>query len=137
MSRLPRTPLMRRNKVARAEHSHLKAAVVSLVVLCLFSVPAQGAYCEASGTDYSYEHISRVQVGDIDNSSAGSSYTDYTHISTMMETGVGYQITVTNAYPYDQYDRCGVWVDWNQDEVFDVVTEAISISPDQTQPGGG
>jgi glutamine cyclotransferase len=30
-----------------------------------------------------------------------------------------------------------VWVDWNQDEIFDVPTEVISISPDQTQPGGG
>jgi hypothetical protein len=78
-----------------------------------------------------------VQVSDIDNATGGSNYTDYTHLSTTMDIGAGYQITVTNAYPYDQYDLCGVWVDWNQDEDFDDAAEAISISPDQTQPGGG
>jgi hypothetical protein len=78
-----------------------------------------------------------VQVGTIDNATGGSSYTDYTHLSTVMQKETGYPITVTNGYPYDQYDRCGVWVDWNQDEIFDVPTEVISISPGQTQPGGG
>ncbi|MHC4619231.1 MAG: hypothetical protein ACYTEQ_15915, partial [Planctomycetota bacterium] len=63
MSRLQPILVTTRSQAGRAEHSHLKAAVVSLVVLCLFSVPAQGAYCDASGTNYSYEHISRVQVG--------------------------------------------------------------------------
>ncbi|MHC4616653.1 MAG: GEVED domain-containing protein [Planctomycetota bacterium] len=43
---------------------------------------------------------------------------------------------MTNAYPYDEYDRCGVWVDWNQDKLFDDA-ETISISPSQTTPGGG
>ncbi|MHC4620404.1 MAG: hypothetical protein ACYTEQ_21860, partial [Planctomycetota bacterium] len=136
MSRLQRISAIRPIRAGMAERSRLWAAVVSLVVLCLLSVPAQGAYCDASGTNYSYEHISRVQVGTIDNPTGGSSYTDYTHLSTVMQTETGYQITVANGYPYDQYDRCGVWVDWNQDEIFDVPTEVISISPDQTQPGG-
>ena len=78
-----------------------------------------------------------MQVGAIDNPTGGSSYTDYTHLSTAMQTETGYPITVTNGYPYDEYDRCGVWVDWNQDEIFDDAEETISISPGQTQPGGG
>jgi hypothetical protein len=94
-------------------------------------------YCTASGDNYSYEHISRVQVGDIDNATAGSNYTDYTNLSTIMQIGTHYQITVTNAYPYDQYDGCGVWVDWNQDEDFEDAAETISVSPDQTIPEGG
>ncbi|HUW20985.1 MAG TPA: GEVED domain-containing protein [Sedimentisphaerales bacterium] len=94
-------------------------------------------YCDASASNYSYEHISRVQVGDIDNATAGSNYTDYTHLCTVMKIQTGYQITVTNGYPYDQYDYCGVWVDWNQDKDFADAAETISVSPDQTTPTGG
>jgi hypothetical protein len=96
-----------------------------------------GEYCSASGANYSYEHVSRVQVGDIDNATGASSYTDYTHLCTVMETETGYPITVTNGYPYDQYDYCGVWVDWNQDKTFDdAPPEKISVIPGQMQGAG-
>jgi hypothetical protein len=134
---LERISGIRPSRAGRLQHQHLKTVVLSLLALCLFSTPAQAVYCSASGSNYTYEHISRVQVGDIDNATAGSNYTDYTHLSTVMQIGAGYQITVTNAYPYDQYDGCGVWVDWNQDEDFEDAAETIAITPDQTTPGGG
>ena len=137
MSRLQRISVMKRSRAAGAENSHLKTAVLSLLAVCLFNAPTRGAYCDAWGNNYGYERISRVQVGDIDNATGGSNYTDYTNLSTTMEIGTGYQIIVTNYYPYDQYDYCGVWVDWNQDEDFDDAAETISVSPDQTTPGGG
>ncbi len=38
-------------------------------------------------------------------------------MSTTSTVGKSYDITVTNGKPYD-LDQCGVWVDWNRDEIF-------------------
>ena len=84
-----------------------------------------GPYCSAGGN--CFEYISRVQVGTIDNSSACDEYADYTHLSTDMQIGTGYPITVTNGSPYAT-DECGIWVDWNQDYDFDDPDEEISVS---------
>jgi hypothetical protein len=91
-----------------------------------------GGYCDANGD--CFENIGRVEVGDIDNITADNEcvggYADYTSLSTDMEPGVGYPIAVTIFYP-DGDDRCGVWIDWDQDKIFDVGTdEDISMSGD-------
>ena len=74
------------------------------------------AYCEAQGGGA--EFIEQVTVGDIDNITGSNKYADYTSISTNMELGKSYQITVVNGSPYDD-DQCGAWIDWNQNEEFD------------------
>jgi len=89
-------------------------------------------YCDATGG--SDEHISRVEVGNIDNSSANDSYADYTVISTEMQISQNYDITVTNGAPYEGKDLCGIWVDWNQDKDFDDTSETISVTGN---PGDG
>ncbi|MGD9109552.1 MAG: SBBP repeat-containing protein, partial [Phycisphaerales bacterium] len=94
----------------------------------------QGAgvdYCGASGG--CDEYISNVQVGTINNSSECSNYSDYTAISTDMEIESSYGITVSNGNGYAD-DRCGIWVDWNQDEDFDDADETIAVNGN---PGGG
>jgi hypothetical protein len=74
-------------------------------------------YCASSGG--CDEYISRVQLNEINNLSLCTGYGNYTGIySTTMSVGSSYQITVTNGIPYPE-DQCGVWVDWNQNEVFD------------------
>ena len=75
------------------------------------------AYCAASGT--CDEYISRVQLNEIDNSTGCNNYGNYTNLSTIMSAGSSYQITVTNGNLNWPQDQCGIWVDWNQDEVFD------------------
>ena len=84
-------------------------------------------YCSASGG--CDEYISRVQVGTIDNSSGCGTdgYTDYISLSTEMESGFDYMITVINGSTYNG-DQCGVWVDWNQDGVFTNPNEQILVS---------
>jgi hypothetical protein len=80
-------------------------------------------YCDAEGSTYSeYQYIEGVQVGTINNIPTGNDhYADYTSLSTTMQPGYGYLITVTRGNPWDEeYDYCGVWVDWNQDGVFDI-----------------
>ncbi|MBC8320298.1 MAG: T9SS type A sorting domain-containing protein [Bacteroidetes bacterium] len=77
-------------------------------------------YCAASGGGgEGNEFISGVDVGDIYNINTESdNYTDYYNLSTTMVVGENYDITVTNGEPHD-LDQCGVWIDWNGDEVFD------------------
>jgi hypothetical protein len=101
--------------------------VLAVGAVCAFAGPAYGDYCSASGEEYHYEHISGVQVWTIDNGTAWSSYSDYTELSTELYIGYGYLITVTNGDAYSG-DQCGVWVDWNADEDFEDVNEAIVMS---------
>jgi len=86
-----------------------------------------GGYCSASSASTSYEHISRVQVGSIDNSSGATAYSDYTAQSTDMNIGTGYGLTVTIGTPYAS-DVGGAWADWNQDEDFSDVGETITTA---------
>ena len=91
------------------------------------------SYCAASGgcSDLIPEslNIDSVEVGDICNTGTGcDGYADYTSLSTTMEIGKNYQITVTNGDPYDDDDQCGIWVDWNQDQDFYDAGETISVT---------
>ncbi len=86
------------------------------------------AYCEASGT--CDEFISRVQLAEIDNTSGCTQYGDYTALTANLSAGSTYQITVTNGNPVYSDDKCGLWIDWNQNQVFDAEEEiTMSGSP--------
>ena len=74
-------------------------------------------YCEAASTTID-EYISHVKVGDIDNESIASFYTDYTNLVTDMRLGEFYTLTVVNGKPYP-LDQCGAWIDWNGNGEFD------------------
>lgn len=91
-------------------------------------------YCSVSATQCD-EFISRVQIGNIDNSSSctDGGYQNYTTESTMVEQLSTYPITVTNGRPYAD-DECGIFVDWNHDGDFDDTDEVISVSG---SPGAG
>lgn len=83
-------------------------------------------YCSASGGGD--EYISRVQIGNIDNITGSNNYTNYTHLSTEVKVGEPIQLTVTNGNPYSA-DQCGVWIDWNQNGVFDDAPVTVSGTP--------
>jgi hypothetical protein len=99
-----------------------KSILVTVVMVFLFCSASYGQYCSASGG--CDEYIYTVEVGTINNSATGcSNYADYTSISTTMEIGSSYPISVVTAVggtPYGGYegDQCGIWVDWNQDGDF-------------------
>ncbi len=91
------------------------------------------AYCAADG--FCDEYISRVQLGSIDNSSScGSSYSDYTAISTKLVRTAPFPITVTNGLAYTG-DQCGVWIDWDQNFCFDA-SEQVTMSGGPTSYTG-
>jgi hypothetical protein len=74
------------------------------------------AYCAGSGG--CDEYISNVTFGTINNSSSCSNYGNYTALSTDLVAGESFPISVSvgNAY---SIDVTGVWIDYNQNEVFD------------------
>jgi hypothetical protein len=112
----------------------------------LAAAPAHAQYCttisQNCSADNGDERISHVTFADIDNDSgfgnggtAPGCYSDFTAISTTVQPGGSYTITVTNAGPYSD-DACSVWVDWNQDHVF--ATDAASAEQFLlTSPDGG
>jgi len=89
--------------------------------------PTGPQYCSASGG--CDEYIARVQIGAIDNPSACTQYGDYTSLSTDLYYGIGTSLVVTNGNPIWTADTCSVWIDWNQDLVFDDTTEALGDLP--------
>ncbi|MCZ2247505.1 MAG: GEVED domain-containing protein [Bacteroidia bacterium] len=90
-------------------------------------------YCPASN-DICDEYISNVEIGTINNASACiGGYSDYTALSTDVNQGLSYPITVTNGAPWAA-DECGIWVDWNQDGDFYDPFEAINVTG---TPGNG
>jgi len=108
----------------------LKSTLLNIccVIICLLVSQAHGQYCSASSDNCDYEYISDVYVGTIENGGTGcSGYGDYTSMSTIMEVGGSYLITVTNGEPYSG-DQCGIWVDWNADEDFFDPNEAITVT---------
>lgn len=76
-------------------------------------------YCKASGDCGSGEFISRVSVGEIDNTSYcdGDGYSDYTDLSATVVPGVSYPIVVELSNGLTS-DIGAVWIDWNQDFIF-------------------
>jgi hypothetical protein len=90
-------------------------------------------YCTATTTTTTYERITNVTIGSINNTSANSSYSNYSALSTNVAVGTGYPITITIGSAYTT-DRVVVFVDWNNNGVFTdagetVYTSAIGVGP--------
>ncbi len=90
--------------------------------ITLTCVPAEPQACAASGG--CDEFIEQVIIGTIDNTSACDGYANYTSLSTNVEVGGSYPITIVVGDGYSS-DRGGLWVDWNDDLVFDVAEEVV------------
>lgn len=90
--------------------------------------PQPGMVCDSHSTVFlDYCAIKRVRIGDIDNESeaSASGYNDFTHISTDIAPGETLPLTVE---PGDEYN-IGVWVDWNDNGVFDDAGEFVALDP--------
>ncbi len=87
-------------------------------------VPTTPVYCDASGG--CDEYIEQVTIGTIDNVTTCTEYGDYTALSTTVQPGESYGITVVNGNPYSS-DYCIAWVDWNRNYIFEPA-EAVTMS---------
>lgn len=98
-----------------------------------FTAPDRGgerAYCAAEGGGNA-EHINGVEIGSIMNLSGVSDYTDFTGISTNLNAVETHEIRVYIGNFYLQ-DQVGVWIDWDQNEVFDDGLFELSRVPEDT-----
>ena len=97
-------------------------------------------YCTSSSGNANDEYISRVQLGNIDNASAGGEgYRDYRAISTSLAKGVSNSLTVTASWSGRVYrEGYAVWIDYNQDGDFtDAGENVVSVSPTFDSPVTG
>jgi len=108
--------------------------------------PPPQEYPSISGNNY-YEHIARVQIGGIDNSSSTDpgGYGDYTNLTTDLTVGVSENCTLTPGFRSTTYnENWKVWIDFNGDkdfadageEVFDVTGGSTPVSGTITVPAG-
>jgi trimeric autotransporter adhesin len=76
-------------------------------------------YCTSASTNVNDEYIGRVQLNTINNPSGAQFYSDFTNISTSLEKGISYTITVTPTWTGTVYSEgYSVWIDFNKDGDF-------------------
>jgi serine protease len=85
------------------------------------------SYCPVSGGDTQYEHIASFSFHDlVNNSGDDSGYGDYTGNTITVDPGATYSISVTPGFAGTAYSqRIRVWIDYNQDGVFDDPAELV------------
>lgn len=96
-------------------------------------------YCISKGNNVNDEYIGRVQLNTINNSSGAQTYSDFTNISTTLNEGSTYTITVTPTWRGTKYNEgIAVWIDYNGNKDFNDPGELVfSHSPSKTSPVSG
>ncbi|MEM5565565.1 reprolysin-like metallopeptidase [Psychroserpens sp. AS72] len=96
-------------------------------------------YCDSASTNINDEYIGRVQLNTIDNPSGGQFYTDFTSISTTLNKGSQYTISVTPTWTGTVYSEgYSVWIDYNHDGDFSDSGEQVwSQAATQNTPVSG
>ena len=84
-------------------------------------------YCNTTGQTTDDEWIESIQVATISNNSGDNNgYQDFTNISTTMEPGQSYPVTLVPGYAGTNYhEYWKIWMDFNLDGNFDDATELV------------
>ncbi len=82
--------------------------------------PMPEGYCTGRGFNANYEWIAKVVFGDINNQSGkDNGYGDYTNLTTDLEAGQSYNMTLVPGYAGSAYrEYWKVWIDFNRDGDF-------------------
>ena len=96
-------------------------------------------YCASQGNNVNDEYISRVQLNTINNASGAQLYSDFTSISTTLNEGSAYTITVTPTWTGTTYNEgYAVWIDYNGDNDFGDAGELVwSKAASKDTPNSG
>jgi len=89
-------------------------------------------YCSSSPTDKGFEYLSYVQIGRYEFVTDNSLYSIVNDPSSpvIMYKGGVYDFVLVNQAHYAG-DDIACWIDWNNDEIFDVEKERLSIAYDK------
>ncbi len=83
-----------------------------------------GDYCDAQGDQPWLEWIAGVNINTLNNESGKSQYSDFTNLSTQLNTGVSYNINLTAGFSWTTYpEYFKVWIDYNQNGIFEEPAE--------------
>jgi hypothetical protein len=86
-------------------------------------------YCAASTTNITTtEYIKKVVCGTIANTSARSSYSNFSNLSTTVVRGTARSITITLGAGFST-DKVSIYVDWNNNGTFTESNENVYNSP--------
>ncbi|SEP76067.1 Por secretion system C-terminal sorting domain-containing protein [Hyunsoonleella jejuensis] len=95
-------------------------------VITFTTLDVQLNYCASASTNVNDEFISRVQLNTINNTSGAQFYSDFTNISTSLEKGTQYTITITPTWTGQVYTEAySVWIDYNRDGDFEDAGEQV------------
>lgn len=112
------------------------SAVASVSVGSIYCTSVAGANQICDNDQY----VARVIFADqLNNGTAcvSGGYVNYTSLSATVGRGSSYNVQINNGVviggvptEFSGYsgDRCGIWVDWNQDGDFDEVDEAVTVN---------
>jgi uncharacterized repeat protein (TIGR02543 family) len=94
-------------------------------------------YCTSSSNDYSYEYIAGVQVGDLNNTSGATGYTDFTYLAASLVQDAAVSVSLTPGFSGSSYmEYWKIWIDYNGDSDFaDTGEEVFSGSGSSTVTG--
>jgi hypothetical protein len=94
-----------------------------------YSTTGTSPYCAAGSNSTSYEYISNVLLGTINQTSGNvaGGYQDFTSLSTTLQIGTSYSATITVGNPYTS-DQILIWIDWNHDGDFTDADENVYAS---------
>lgn len=96
-------------------------------------------YCASASTNTNDEYIGRVQLNTINNASGAQYYSDFTAISTSLDKGTAYAITITPTWTGTVYSEgYSVWIDYNKDGDFaDAGEQVFTYAATKTTPVSG
>ncbi|WP_299180012.1 GEVED domain-containing protein [uncultured Aquimarina sp.] len=96
-------------------------------------------YCDSASTNVNDEFISNVQLNTINNTSGAQFYSDFSGISTDLNEGQAYTVSVTPTWTGTVYaEGYSVWIDYNNNGDFDDAGELVwSKSPSTDSSNSG
>jgi len=87
---------------------------------------APSDYCKAVGNSPWQEWIGKVSFGTINHNSFKERYGDFVNISTDINKGTTYSISVHPSFSWTQWDEhISVWIDYNRNGRFDDIGEQV------------
>jgi len=100
----------------------------------VISVPT---YCASSSSSYSNEWISRVLVGNLNNASGASGYSDFTSMTANLTRGASTSFTLTPSFlSKSRTVYWKIWIDYNKNGSFDDAGENVYSGSGKTAKSG-
>jgi len=91
-----------------------------------FIAVSEKPYCTSSGNSQGFEYIAGVAVGDLNNPSGSSPYSDFTYLTAHLTQGQSVSMSLTPGFVSGSYTEWWkIWVDYNDDHDFEESGEEV------------